>query len=310
MRLRYFAFLAAACSGTSGAPLKRDMAAPADTRSSPSENRDAAFPDSGGAPLGRPYHVRVPLHYDAAQPTPLLVMLHGLTASGDVEENFVLHLSSLADEKTFLYATPDGSRGPIGGFWNATDACCDFWAIPVDDVAYISAVIDDIGAHYNLDRHRVYVIGHSNGGFMTHRLACDLSGKISAVVSLAGANWKDPNQCMPSSAVSVLELHGDKDPLVDYNGGNIVGFTAPPFPSAHDTVATWALRNGCTGPLAPTGARYDIDNGLAGTETRVEAYSGCRRPVELWTIEGGGHVPGFTPEFRERIWDFLNAHAK
>src|SRR5258706_3929439 len=83
-------------------------------------------------------------------------------------------------------------------------------------------------------------MGHSNGGFMSHRLACD-APRIAAIVSLAGAVWNDPSKCKPAGPVSILEVHGNADLTINYNGGQKKGYTYPP---AHTTVATWAGKNG------------------------------------------------------------------
>src|SRR2546426_27604 len=82
----------------------------------------------------------------------------------------------VSDEKTFIYAYPDGLTDVLGQrFWNATDACCDIYNKPTDDVYFATAVLADVQSSWSVDPKRIYVFGHSNGGFMAHRLACDLS---------------------------------------------------------------------------------------------------------------------------------------
>lgn len=255
--------------------------------------------------MSRPYKYKVPKGYDATKPTPLVVMLHGLSASGELNE-LVLHLSPLADERTFLYAYPDGTKNPVGArFWNATDGCCDFFGSKVDDVAYLTAVIDDLSSQYNVDAKRIFLVGHSNGGYMAHRMACDRSPKIAGIVSLAGGQWIDSSKCRPSSKVSVLQVHGTADTNVAYEG-------TPLTPAAHQTVAIWADRNACLGPLTFGGIRIDIESTLAGAETKVESHSGCAKEgaAELWTIEKGGHIPSFNAKWPGAIYDFLMAHPK
>lgn len=252
----------------------------------------------------RPYALRVPTGYDGT-PTPLLVMLHGFTSSGAIEESY-LKFGSV--QKTFLYAYPDGLKDPQGRrFWNADDACCNFYGNPVDDVAYIDAIIEDVASKYNLDRKRVFVFGHSNGGFMAHRLACDLSPKIAAIGSLAGAVWNDPSKCKPSSPVAVLQIHGDADQTILYTGGTLVGV---PYPSATTTVATWSMKNPCTGTLTDTAMTLDLEAVLSGAETTIARYTCSAGAVELWTIKGGGHVPSFQPTFASIVYDFFAAHPK
>lgn len=266
----------------------------------------ALFATSDAGPImSRPYKYKVPSRYDATKATPLVVMLHGFTASGEINE-VILRLAPLAESRTFLYAFPDGTKNPLGmRFWNATDFCCNFFGSTVDDVAYITAVIDDMASRYNVDKHRVFLVGHSNGGYMAHRMACDRSSKIAGIVSLAGAQWKDATRCRPTDKVSVLQVHGTLDGLVAYGGGSL-------YPSAKDTVATWANRNGCLGRLGYAGKRIDLDGVIPGAETKIEEYTGCPASgaVELWTIEGGSHVPAFSSYWPAAIYDFLMAHPK
>ncbi|MBL9004675.1 MAG: prolyl oligopeptidase family serine peptidase [Myxococcales bacterium] len=262
-------------------------------------------PEAAALIMARPYKHKVPKGYDAKKPTPLVVMLHGLSASGELNE-LVLHLAPLADARTFLYAYPDGTKDPVGvRFWNATDGCCDFFGSKVDDVAYLTAVIDDLSSRYTVDPQRVFLVGHSNGGYMAHRMACDRSAKIAGIVSLAGGQWIDSSKCRPVGKVSVLQVHGTADTNVAYDG-------TPLTPGARQTVAIWANRNACLGPLTTNGVRLDIESTLAGAETKVESYSGCASDgaVELWTLEGGGHIPAFNAQWPGSIYDFLMAHPK
>ena len=255
--------------------------------------------------VARPYKFKVPKDYDASQPTPLLVLLHGFIASGELQSLY-FGLGPLAESRTFLYAYPDGTQNPLGTrFWNATDACCDFFRSGVDDVAYIAAVIDDMQRRYNVDKKRIFVVGHSNGGFLAHRLACELSDRLAGIVSLAGMPWKDTSKCLPTEAVPILHVHGNLDAVIFYGGH-------PSYPSAREAVELWANRNRCTGRLTYGGTRLDLDVALLGAETKVERYADCpaRGPVELWTIEGGGHVPLWSSFWPGAIYDFLMAHPR
>jgi polyhydroxybutyrate depolymerase len=255
----------------------------------------------------RPYKYREPAGYDPKTPTPLVIVLHGYGAGGILEQAY-LELSALSEAKTFLLAYPDGtpdSKGKL--FWNGTDACCNFDHIAVDDVAYIGQVIDDMTAQYNVDPKRIYLVGHSNGAFMSHRFACEVAPRIAAIVTLAGMQWADASKCTPSAPVAVLQVHGDADDVIAYGGGTTQSGT---FPSAHQTVATWAQKNGCPGALTATGKTLDLEASLAGEETTVERYDGCGASVELWTIRGGGHIPSWSPAWPEAMWGFLMANPK
>jgi polyhydroxybutyrate depolymerase len=133
-----------------------------------------------------------------------------------------------------------------------------------NDVAYLNAVLDEILSKYNVDKKRIFLIGHSNGGFMAHRMACDAADRIAAIVSFAGAQWLDPADCKPSGPVAVVELHGDADLSYDpttmmygipYDGGSTPEGV---FPSAPATVQTCADKNGCSGPIVETDQSYDF----------------------------------------------------
>ncbi|MSP59226.1 MAG: hypothetical protein EXR72_02610 [Myxococcales bacterium] len=305
--------------GCSGSPSEAPDLALAPDLSMTASPDLAESPDLAMAgPLkDRPYMAKVPSGYDAAKPTPLLILLHGFGASGAIQNSY-FEMSALVDKRGFLYAYPDGTldqQAMPQRFWNGTDACCDFFATGVDDVAYLGAVIDDMSAKYNVDKKRIFVAGHSNGGFMAHRLACDLSPRIAGIVSLAGAGWKDPKLCPGKEPVAVLQVHGDADDKIGYGGGS----TNRAYPSARDSVGGWVTRNGCKA-TAEKGTALDLDGSLAGAETIVERWTGCKGgAAELWTIQGGGHIPKFGslhPDqtkglaFAEAIYGFLAAHPK
>jgi polyhydroxybutyrate depolymerase len=267
------------------------------------------LPSSASPTSDRPYGLKVPAGYDANQPVPLVVLLHGYTANGARQAGY-FGLPALADKEGFLLAYPDGTRDRLGNrFWNATDACCDFFHSGVDDVAYIDAVIDDVAAKYRVDPARVFVAGHSNGAFMAHRYACDRSARVAAIVTLAGMQWTDQSHCKPESPVSVLHVHGRQDGTIKYDGGATPGGA---YPGAVETVGDWAAHDACTGELAATGRKFDLDRTVAADETVEQAVSGCPAGVGvgLWTIEGGGHVPAFNDHWAEAIWAFMSTHPK
>lgn len=256
----------------------------------------------------RPYEVFAPSSYDEATPMPLVVLLHGFGASGDIQEAY-FQFQPLAEERGFLYVHPDGTLNQIGRqFWNATDACCGFQT-EVDDSAYLLALIEQVQADYNVDPKRIYLAGHSNGGFMSYRMACDHADKIAAIASLAGATFADVEDCDPSEPVSVLQIHGTADETIPYLGGNILGND---HPSAQTTVDTWAGYNECAATTVDTPAALDMDANLVGAETSTEVFEDCPTgiDVELWTIDGGAHIPARTADMATGIIDFFFDHPK
>jgi polyhydroxybutyrate depolymerase len=257
----------------------------------------------------RPYAMYEPSHHDAR--APLVVLLHGFgdTHAGSVQG---LGMAALADEHGAFLAAPDGTRDAQGRrFWNGTDACCDFTEPRVDDVAYVDAIIDDAIAHHPIDPSRVYLMGFSNGGFMSHRYACERAERVAAIVSFSGATWRDASRCTPKVPVSVLEVHGDADAVVLFAGGSVKdgAFHGDPafanagaYPGAAETVQAWAKLDGCgdgttTTPLSP--------------RDQLTRYT-CPKGVEasLWTRGGAGHLLGLTKSDMEHVWEFLARHSR
>jgi polyhydroxybutyrate depolymerase len=272
---------------------------------------DAGAADAGRDPLvlARPFDVTVPVGYRPGTPTPLVVVLHGYTATAQLQDTY-FGLSRLAQQRGFLVALPNGLRDAAGQqYWNATNACCAFGRTN-DDVAYLTAVIRDVQARYSVDPRRIFLVGHSNGGFMSHRLACERAGLIAGIVSLAGAQWADASRCTPSSPVSVLQVHGTLDTVIAYGGGANAGET---YPSAETTVKTWGAKNGCAGTaLTRIGGDLNLVTALLGDETEREHVEGCpgTSAAELWTIRGGTHLPTLNESFAETIFTWLMAHPK
>lgn len=257
----------------------------------------------------RPYDVFVPSGYDPATPTPLVLLLHGYTGSGESQESY-FQFEPLAESRGFLYVHPDGTADGSGAqFWNATDACCAFGTNPPDDAAYLMAIIDQVSAEYSVDPKAIFLAGHSNGGFMSYRMACEHADTIAGIASLAGATFADPADCNPSEPISVLQVHGTNDETISYAGGAIIG-TA--YPSAQETVAFWATHNGCDGAPMITPDVLDLDGSIEGSESDTQVFGGCEQgaQVELWTIDDGRHVPPVTEAFSAGVVDFLLAHPK
>ncbi len=259
--------------------------------------------------LGRgPVTVHVPPSYDPATPAPLVVLLHGYTSSGQETEDY-LQLTPLADQIGFLYVYPDGTADPVGNrFWNATDACCDFFFSGVDDSGYLRALIDAIAVELSVDGERIFVAGHSNGGFMAYRMACDHAELLDAVVSLAGATFDDPAACTPAAPVRVLQIHGTDDEAILYDGGLTPLGT---YPGAIGSAERWAAYNGCSTVPDTSLPPLDLEGSLPGAEATVRRYAHGGQPgglAELWTIVDGGHVPVLSDDFRPLVVDFLLDH--
>ena len=164
----------------------------------------------------------MPSSYDGQTPLPLVLVLHGYggDAAGYLD---YFRMEPLAEARGFLVCHPEGTVDRNGWrFWNATEACCNFYGSNVDDSAYLRGLIEELARQYVVDRKRIYVTGHSNGGYMSHRMACDHADLIAGIASLAGMTFLDPNTPRPSQPVNVLQIHGTADEVVPYAGGALL----------------------------------------------------------------------------------------
>jgi len=272
---------------------------------------DASVPADAGPPppttLGpseRPANLVVPNDYDGVTALPAIILLHGFGASGLAQDTY-FGLTRQSRLGGFYLVLPNGTSNSAGQrFWNATPVCCDFEDSGVDDVAYLTALIDDLEATVPVLDGGVFFMGHSNGGYMSYRMACERPDRIAGIVPLAGSDFANDDDCVPSQPVSVLHIHGDLDTSVQYEG-------QAGYPSAPDAVARWAARAGCDTSMLVRGDNLDLDRSVDGEETEVERYeAGCSAAVELWSIRGGVHAPPITRAFVPHVLDWMRANVR
>lgn len=277
---------------------------------------DGAVTDGGGTDAGdapprllgpedRQARVTVPMAHDGTTELPLVVLLHGYTASASVQDLY-WGVSRHARENGYYVILPDGTLDTGGNrFWNATEYCCDFGDTGVDDEGYLRDLVHEMKSLYPVDESRVYFIGHSNGGFMSYRMACAMANEVTAIASLAGSSFADESACDPSEPVSVLQVHGTADSTIAYDGDG--------YPSAPAVVERWAVRADCDTSMLTDLDPIDIEEDLAGAETTVQRYeTGCAVGIdaELWSIQDGGHIPVFNDNWMPMLTDWLFRHAK
>ena len=297
--------LAACSNGSAATPSAADSAA---SSAAPEPTATIAAGTDGTVPLGdRPFTLAVPPGYDPAKPVPLVLSLHGYTSYGKGTAGW-LGLTGQARAQGFLLAMPDGTLDSQGQrYWNATDGCCDFDGANVDDDAYLTTVITTVQKLYAVDPARIFVIGHSNGGFMALRMACNHSDLVSAAVSVAGEMPADASGCKPGHPVSVLQVQGDADESIHYGGGT--GGTGNHYPGALETVADWQSLDQCG--ATPTQGTADYEASIPGAETTTQAWE-CADGTEvgLWTTAKGSHVPNLSPQFAPDVTAWMLAHAR
>jgi polyhydroxybutyrate depolymerase len=247
----------------------------------------------------RTYLLHVPAAHDTNKPAPLLIALHGGLGNGKRMIQLTQGgFNALSDEQGFLVVYPEG----IHKHWNdgRDGKETGYYAHKkkINDVAFISALIDLLAEQWNVDTNRVFVTGISNGACMSHRLACELSDKVTAIAAVSGSMpQRIFASCRPSSPVSVLTIYNDKDRLMPFEGGNVTG----PFGgrklgkvlSASETMAFWSEQNGCNQlPVVTREPDADIND---GTQVRKENYTNCGKGTQVihYVIENGGHTwPG------------------
>mgnify|MGYP000547138264 FL=1 len=249
----------------------------------------------------RPVTVNLP--ETLASPAPLLILLHSASTSGAHQENY-MKLGPVAKKNGIIYIAPDGMTNPEGKrFWNAAKSCCNRYKEEVDDVAYINSLIDEISKKTPVDPKRIYLIGHSNGAFMSFTFACK-TNKVAAIVAIAGAMDQSPD-CTPSTPVSLLNIHGTADKTIKVTGGSM---NDSPYTSAKSTVTRIALANKCSSPAI---TKKDFEPTIKGPETTVFNYS-CESHTHLqyWKIANGSHSPKLPSDFAEQVISFLLKQSK
>lgn len=257
----------------------------------------------------RNYRAYIPAAYDGSEAVPLLFNLHGYS-SDNFGQALYANFNPIADTAGFITVLPNGTLDLVGlRYWN----CFVAPGIGVDDVAFLSALIDTIAADYSIDLNRVYSTGMSNGGFMSYTLACELSNRITAIASVTGTIDKDRlAYCAPEHQIPVMHIHGTADAVVPYGDNlafysvdSVIGYwkafnhtdDEPIFTAVPDIVTT----DNCTAE------HYVYENGWAGST------------IEHYKIIGGEHTwPGTAITFLgitnldvnacKEIWRFLSKY--
>jgi polyhydroxybutyrate depolymerase len=297
-------------------------------------------------PIGpRPYLLYVPASYTPGTAVPLVLNIHGAGANDYLQQQ-TSQMNRLAAQKGFIIAYPMAFESQ----WNAGGCCYGVQefgvgssSAPVDDVGYLSTLIDTLKSAYSIDANRIYATGISNGGLMAMRLGCQLASKVASVASVAGGLQigGDLTSCSPSRHVSVMEIHGTTDSDIPYNGGP--GAFGHVFQSVQDTRDAWLGIDGIPATSGTTVLTSGIVTCTAYTASTEEVRickvaptalitdpvtvtgeglgQGSYPPVTSARYDGGGHSwPGGerfalyadwpTPDLdvNTAIWNFFVAH--
>ncbi|WP_437718998.1 hypothetical protein WMF45_22860 [Sorangium sp. So ce448] len=228
----------------------------------------------------RSYVLHVPAAYDGSKPVPLVVDLHPLGGSGPSERSGSPYPAQ-TDPEGVIMAFPSGLAGPSGGAWNVGPCCVK----NTDDVAFVKAMVAEIQETACIDSKRIYAVGFSMGGGMSHYLACHAADTFAAVAPAAfDLLQENIADCKPSRPITVISFRSTGDPIVPYAGGHSAVVSGMPitFLGAKSTLEKWGQINKCTGSPSAEDSK--------GCST----FSNCEGGVEvaLCTKQGGGHDYG------------------
>ena len=260
--------------------------------------------------LERSYMVYVPESYSENTPTPLVLNLHGYSSNAG-QQMIYSNFYNIADIEGFILIHPEGTID-VNDF--------QFWDVGafnsnIDDVGFLSCLIDTIALEYNINLDRVYSMGMSNGGFMSYLLACELSDKIAAIASVTGSMTTGQIiSCNPNRPIPIMQIHGTADSIVLYNGNG------SGIESINEVISYWVNFNNCNPePIFNNIPDVNLID-LCTAEHYIYDNETNDSSVELYKIINGGHTwPGAAiPLFgnntnqdfnaSQKIWDFFEKY--
>jgi polyhydroxybutyrate depolymerase len=257
--------------------------------------------------ITRTYTLNLPPGYFLSSNFSLVIALHGGGGSGTQFETSS-KLTDKANAAGFVVVYPDGTG--LIKTWNAGTCCGSAVTNNVNDVKFISQLINHLVATYKINPKKVYATGHSNGGMLSYRLACELSNKIAAIAP-NGSTMVVTSPCNPTRRVPILHMHSKLDEHIPYTGGygnGISGVYAPPLDSVFNA---WATINTCPPALQVTTTTpgYTLKRWLlCANSTTIHYYL---------TNDGGHGWPGGLPggpnsdtpstaiNANDLLWDFF-----
>jgi len=264
--------------------------------------------------ITRTWLLNLPPNYYDTSGFSLVIALHGFAGSAtEMEHDY--GITDKANSAGFIVVYPNGMRSPGGYFhltsWNAGNCCFYAQEENIDDVTFISTLIDQLVANYKVDPKKVYVAGMSNGAMMAYTLADKLSAKIAAITAVSGALMAIP-PCNPGRAVPILHIHSALDKKVPFNGG--YGMDNVWFPSVDSTLGVWSAIDSCdTPPQVTDHGNYQL--------TEWKDYHG-NVAIDLYLTRDGGHSwpgglkpraqadpPSTAIHATDLMWDFFQRYS-
>jgi polyhydroxybutyrate depolymerase len=255
----------------------------------------------------RTYITYTPSNYSATKSYPLVFVLHGLTQNGSGIMNYS-NFNAIAETNQFIAVYPTGTGFPTS--WNAT-----IGATGTNDFGFMNALCDTIEKNYSIQKSKIFSCGFSNGGFLSHMLACQ-STRFAAIAAVSGTMTEGTfTACNPSKSIPVLQIHGTTDAVVNYNGAAGIN------KSVDDVINFWVGKNSC--PSTPTTTAMPNINTTDNSTVDSIEYAPCANGsrVQHLKITGGGHqwpnangISGLGTinkdiNTAQSIWNFFNAVA-
>lgn len=248
----------------------------------------------------RSFIVHLPTGYNAANPVSCVFNLHGASMTAAYQQLYT-KMDAVANANQFMVVYPNGIDNAwmvgTGGIYEENGR----------DVDFIAAILDTLETLYSINPARVYACGLSQGGFMSHRLACDLQDRFAAVASVAGAMADSAMfYCDNQRNVPALFINGVADPYV-------------PYAWAEEAATFWTNHNGCD--LSPVITDLPDNNTTDGSTVQHLVYNNCGNDaaVEMFRITGGGHTwpspfmnlsgygnTNYDISASQEIWKFFN----
>lgn len=227
--------------------------------------------------VNREFWVHVPIGYKPNVPTPVLIMLHGTSGNGlkFYEES---GWKEVGDEENIITVFPSSGRYDITYPDNSTKTTTKWnttpdaeWVInagevPLNDIKFLRFMIAALKLKLNVDPHRVYLEGFSNGGQMASKCGVEMGDVLAAVCSNAGSFYLENVTYTPLRLLPMLFQVGNQD----YGPGN-VGPTVPL------STFEFTLNNELPAVLSPARKNYNVSHAM----TRHFALNPAYGPVQI-----------------------------
>ncbi|MFZ1291168.1 MAG: T9SS type A sorting domain-containing protein [Melioribacteraceae bacterium] len=269
--------------------------------------------------IWRTYLTHLPLQYNYSEEKkyPLVLVLHGGFGNAyNIEEQSQFSNKADTAKIPFIVVYPEGVKSSLNiSTWNA-GGCCGYSAnTNIDDVDFISSLLDTIENKYKIDENKIYASGLSNGGMMSYRLAAELSNRIAAIAPVASVMVNE-NIFEPEKQIPIIHFHSFLDDSVPIEGGLGDGAANYDYPPLDSVLNVWADLNSCN--------NIDTIYNEVG-EYLYKTWTQCKdeKNIELYVTYDGGHSwPGGTvprigaDQVSEKInatdliWDFFLKRPK